>query len=94
MKLSKTEYQLSVITTVKNLRVAHNESQMQIANILGVSNGQVGNIESVKYPHKYTLKQLYIISQHFNTPIHRLFVSDNDEVSCDDIVKMIIEYDK
>lgn len=94
MKILKTPYQIEVINRVRNIRVEHNVSQVQLANILNVSNGQIGNIESTKYSHKYTLSQLFCICKHFKMNIVQLFLPNEKEVTIDQVIEKIIEYDK
>ena len=94
MKILKTSYQIEVINRVKNIRVERGVSQMQLANILNVSNGQIGNIESTKYSHKYTLSQLYCICKHFKINITQIFLPNEGEITIDQVIEKIIEYDK
>lgn len=90
----KTSYQIEVINRVKTIRVEHGMSQMQLANILNVSNGQIGNIESTKYSHKYTLSQLFCICKYFKINIVLLFLPNEREATIDQVIEKIIEYDK
>lgn len=94
MEVLKTSYQIEVINRVKNIRVQHGVSQMQLANILNVSNGQIGNIESTKYSHKYTLSQLFSICKHFKINIAQIFLPNESETTIDQVIEKIIEYDK
>ena len=94
MEVLKTPYQIEVINRVKNIRLEKGVSQMQLANILNVSNGQIGNIESTKYSHKYTLSQLSSLCKHFKIEITQLFLPDAKNISIDQIIEKIIEYDK
>ena len=94
----KTIYQLEIITKVRKLREANQCSQSQLATYLGLSYGQIGNIESLRYPQKYTLSQLYRICKLFNIKIEHLFSSD-DELSqnvevMDLLIKKIIQYEE
>jgi putative transcriptional regulator len=97
MNLKNTDIQNQVIQTVKKLRIEQGISQSSLSNILGVSDGQIGNIESPKYQHKYTLKQLYDFCSFIKYPFENLFLSDNELKSKDAIkilIKKLIEYDK
>lgn len=86
----KTEYQIEIINRVRRLREAHECSQSQLAGYLGLSDGQVGNVESLRYPQKYTLAQLYKICKFFDTTIVHLFIED--EYADDaDMVNLLIE---
>lgn len=75
---------------VRKLREEHGYSQMDIASFLGISNGQVGNIESLNSPHKYTLEQLYRICKLFNLPIEQIFIEDNEYSEIRDFVDLLI----
>lgn len=83
----KSDYQNEIVGRVRLLRMQFGYSQADIAALLNVSNGQIGNIESLKSPHKYTLKQLFIICCEFKYPIEQLFVTDDDYLENIDIVK-------
>ncbi len=74
MNSPKTDFQLSIIAKITHLRQVHRLTQIQIAEILDLNSaGQIGNIESPKYPHKYTLEQIYIIVTYLNYPIETIF---------------------
>lgn len=75
--MKKSEYQLQIIFKIKQEREARGLGQKNIANILGISEGHVGNIESPKFPQKYTLKQLDILCKHFHIPMEHLFIHDD-----------------
>lgn len=89
--MRKTEYQIEIINKVRRLREANQYSQIQLANHLGVSDGQIGNIESLKYPQKYTLSQLYRICKLFKSPIEHLFITDEEYLKNIDIVDLLIQ---
>jgi len=93
MKPGKTDYQYQVISRIKQLRIAHNYSQVKLAEYLCISNGLVGNIESLRFRHKYTLYQISRVAQLFGVSIPFLFLGEE----CDDIntiLNKIIEYDR
>lgn len=97
MTSKKTEIQENIILKIKKLRNQHNLSQEAIADLLGISNGQMGNIESPKYKHKYTLKQLNTICIHLGYPIEKLFLNEDELVADNRIeifIKRFLEYDK
>lgn len=75
--MKKSEYQLQIIFRIKQERETRGLGQKNIANILGISEGHVGNIESSKFPQKYTLKQLDILCKYFHIPMERLFIPDD-----------------
>ena len=92
MNGNKTEYQELIIGRIRQIRVENNISQNKLAQILNISVGQVGNIESPRYPHKYTLKQIFEICDYLNHSIIDVF----DEKHTNDtlvIIKKIIEYE-
>lgn len=61
---------------LKRIREEKGYGQKYIAHLLGISVGQVGNIESFKFPHKYTLKQIDTLCKNFGMPTEQLFISD------------------
>ena len=87
----KTEYQNNIINKIRKLREERQCSQEDIAALLGISNGHIGNIESVKSDHKYTLNQILRICRDFKFPIEQLFLEDEDYNSSIDIVSKVIE---
>ncbi|MBE9488281.1 MAG: XRE family transcriptional regulator [Bacteroidetes bacterium] len=99
MNIKKTNFQLKVINTIKELRQNQNVTQALVSDILNLNSyGLIGNIESPKFPHKYTLKQINKLCKEFNYPIKFIFLSSNeltlekDEIiEC--LIKKIIEYD-
>ncbi len=86
----KTEYQQEIIHKIRQLRQDHNCSQYAIASLLGISPGQIGNIESFRTGHKYTLKHIKVICDEFNYPIDRIFISEEDYNSDTDIISLLI----
>ncbi len=84
------EYQLNIINKVRKLREENNYSQSQLALYLGVSDGQIGNIESTKYNQKYTLSQLYKVCKLFGLPIEHLFIEDDEYTSKTDIIDLLV----
>lgn len=92
--ISKTDYQLEIIARIRRLRAARNVGQVELAEILDVSNGQIGNIESPKFSHKYTLKQLYIIATHFGVTLDHLLTGSDTPLSTDGLIQALIRYDE
>lgn len=86
----KTFLQKSVIFQVKRLREANGYSQQRVATALGLTNGQIGNIESSNTPHKYTLQQLYTISKEFNIPFERIFLTEEEIANSNNIIDTLI----
>jgi len=100
MKSEKSDFQLFIINRIKDLRQSHNLSQVEICNIIELNSvGQIGNIESPRFKHKYTLKQIYQLSQYFNVPIEKIFLTETElENTKDEIINTlilkIIDYEK
>jgi len=86
----KTEYQNFIIMKLRKLREEFGYSQKDIAMILGISPGQLGNIESSKAANKYTLSQIYTLCTFFRTPIEQLFIEDEDFYLGIDIINLLI----
>ena len=90
----KTEYQTAIIDKLRKLREAQNHSQASVARMLGISPGQLGNIESFKRGHKYTLKLIYSLSQFFGVSIEEIF-SEKEKIKDGDVnvvICQIIKY--
>lgn len=74
--MENIEYQDKIIQTIKRIRVERDISQAKLSEMLGISRGQVGNIENPNYPHKYTLKQIVTICKHLDYPIEKIFIPE------------------
>lgn len=70
------DYQDKIIQTIKKIRLEKNISQAKLSELLGISRGQIGNIENPNYPHKYTLKQIVTICKHLDYPIEKIFIPE------------------
>ncbi|MCI7032642.1 MAG: helix-turn-helix transcriptional regulator [Bacteroidales bacterium] len=92
--MNKTDFQIDIINRIRQLRTENDISQIKLANIIDVSTGQIGNIESPKFQHKYTLKQLYQISKFFNVPIDYILTGTNHLLNTEDIIQALIKYDE
>lgn len=94
----KSEYQLLIIDKIRRLRHEHDYSQFKLAALLGISAGQMGNIESPMRAHKYTLSQLSVVCEEFGMPIEKLFLDNTDSLAKEEIIRRlinsIIEYEK
>lgn len=94
----KSDYQNAIINKIRQLRQEKNFSQFHIATAIGISTGQLGNIETPSRPHKYTLSQLSIICDELGIKIEDLFLDSTDELSKEETIKRlinsIIEYEK
>lgn len=96
----KNEIELTLIRKVKELRENEKTSQVLLSEILGMSSyGHVGNIESPKFPHKYTLQQIQKLSEHFKYPLYKFFIdkdfedlAEKEEKLINQLIIKIIEY--
>ena len=91
--MQKTEYQMTIINRVRDLRQKVSVSQAQLSVVIGVTPGQIGNIESTNYSHKYTLNHLNQIAKHFGIPTESLFLEKGEEsISTQDVIERICDY--
>jgi len=92
----KTNFQNEIINKLKTAREANGLSQANIANKLGISYGQMGNIESPKQNHKYTLAQIYVLCKYLERPIEDIFLTQEEKQGdiIDKLVSNIIAYEK
>jgi putative transcriptional regulator len=87
----KTELQLNIINVIRNIRYDNNMSQGGLGDILGISYGMVGNIESTKYKQKYSLKQINKICEEFNYSLENIFLTEDElKKSKNEIIKLLI----
>ena len=96
--MGKTEIQKTIIRHVWGERITRGLGQKNIADLLGISEGQVGNIESPNYSHKYTLKQLDTLCKAFGIPTESLFLtremlSSSGKRPTELLIEKIIEYE-
>lgn len=87
----KTEYQMQIIYRIRQLREEYGYAQGKLAAVIGVSNGQIGNIESNRTSHKYTLAHILRICQEFHFPIEQLFLDESDYERDESIVTLLVE---
>ena len=91
MKSENIDFQDQVIQSIKKLRMERGISQAKLSEILGISRGQIGNIENPKYSHKYTLKQIDTICKHLDYPIEKIFLPNAKiAVECSEAVNAVI----
>lgn len=88
--MGKKECQQSIITKLRKLREERGHSQQDIATILGLSNGQIGNIESCKQTYKYTLSQIRTLCKEFNIRIEQIFLEE-DDYRAKNIIDLLID---
>ena len=90
MDYTNSETEILIIQKIKALRIERNISQLALSHILGVSDGQIGNIESPRFQHKYTLKQIYDFCKFIDYPFEKVFLTD-DELDADNKTELLIE---
>ena len=91
----KTEYQQKVINRIKSIREEKGVTQLAFAKLLDISPGQMGNIDSYKQPHKYTVKQIVTICDSLGVNIEEVLFPKNEkseDYSVRDVVNAIIRY--
>lgn len=83
-----------IIDKLRKLREERNISQAKVARELDISPGQLGNIESYKRNHKYTLKQIFILSEFFEVPIEWIFgnLGNQKDKDIKSTIQQIIKY--
>ena len=86
----KTDYQNAIVNKIRRLRLSKKYSQQDIALFLGISNGQVGNIETPTKSHKYTLAQLSRICDEFKIRIVDLFLENIDGLTSEELINRLI----
>lgn len=87
----------AVIQKIRKLRTERNISQSALSNILNISSGQIGNIESPRFRHKYTLKQIYTFCKYIKFPFELIFLTEQEAKSANNkdlLIERIIEYDQ
>ncbi|MDQ1266634.1 MAG: hypothetical protein QG635_1786 [Bacteroidota bacterium] len=65
-KISKTKIEQYVINKVKEKRIQSRLSQAELADLLNLSAGFIGKIESNKYAAKYNLNHINALAKIFN----------------------------
>lgn len=66
MPKNVTSIEQYVINFVRKKRTKLGLSQSDIAEILNISPGFIGKVESLKYPSKYNLNHIYKLSIYFH----------------------------
>lgn len=91
----KSDYQQQVINKIKALREKQGITQLAFSKLLGISPGQMGNIDSIRQPHKYTIKQLLTICDTLGINIEEVLFPRSAKsmtYSVRDVVTAIIKY--
>ena len=90
--MENIEYQDKIIQTIKRIRVERDISQAKLSEMLGISRGQVGNIENTNYPHKYTLKQIVNVCEKLDVPIEQIFIPEQKvKPECSEVIKGLVD---
>jgi len=90
--MENIEYQDKIIQTIKRIRVERDISQAKLSEMLGISRGQVGNIENPNYPHKYTLKQIVNVCEKLDVPIEHIFIPEQKvKPECSEVIKGLVD---
>ena len=88
----KTDYQYEVISRLKRLREEKNYTQASLAKLLEISPGQLGNIESIKQEHKFTLAQILKICDELNISIESIFLPEKEGAKTREVIEEIVRY--
>jgi len=91
----KSDYQQQVINKIKALREKQGITQLAFSRLLGISPGQMGNIDSIRQPHKYTIKQLLTVCDALGIGIEEVLFPRSAKsmtYSVRDVVTAIIKY--
>ena len=88
----KTPFQYEIISRLKKAREDKNYSQASLAKLLEISPGQLGNIESYKQDHKFTLAQILKICDALEISIENIFLPERGEVNTREVIEAIIKY--
>ncbi len=90
--MENIEYQDKIIQTIKRIRIDRDISQAKLSEMLGISRGQVGNIENPNYPHKYTLKQIVNVCEKLDVPIEQIFIPNQKvKPECSEVIKGLVD---
>ena len=90
--MDNIDYQDKIIQTIKRMRVERDISQAKLSELLGISRGQVGNIENPNYPHKYTLKQIVTVCEKLDVPIEQIFIPNKKvKPDCSEVIKGLVD---
>ena len=89
----KTPFQYEIISRLKKAREDKSFTQASIAKHLEISPGQLGNIESYKQDHKFTLAQILKICDLLEIKIEEVLLPEktaNAEIR--DVIEVIVKY--
>ena len=72
-KTKKSRFEIVVVTNVANLRRERGFTQSNIASILNVSRGFIGQVESINSSSTYSLNQLNRLAYEFECNLYDFF---------------------
>ncbi len=61
----KTAIEIFVIDRAREMRMKKNMSQVELGNVLGISSGFIGNVESPNHAAKYNLNHINQLAEIF-----------------------------
>lgn len=86
------DFQDVIIQRIKKLRENEGITQAKLSEILGISRGQLSNIENPNYPHKYTIRQIEKLCDTVKYPIEKIFIPEIEITpECSRVIKEMIE---
>lgn len=89
----KTPFQYEIISRLKKAREDKSFTQASIAKHLEISPGQLGNIESYKQCHKFTLAQILKICDLLEIDIVEIFLPNKGgDVEPREVIEEIVKY--
>lgn len=89
----KTHFQYEIISRLKKVREDKNITQASLAKLLGISPGQMGNIESYKQEHKFTLAQILKICDLLEISIEEIIIPEKGkDADTREVIEAIIKY--
>lgn len=89
----KTHFQYEIISRLKKAREDKNITQSSLAKLLGISPGQMGNIESYKQEHKFTLAQILKICDLLEISIEEILLPElGINAKTREVIEAIIKY--
>ena len=78
----KTKFDIAVADKVREMRTTKGFTQRYIANVLGVTAGFIGQVESINSETKYSLSQLNRLAKEFDCSpqdfIPKRFIEEDD----------------
>ena len=88
--MQKSAFQTEIIDRLKQQRIACKASQRDIAFWLQRSEALIGEIESSRFPQKYTLAEIHLLCRRFELPIEQLFLSPESLARDENVIDLLI----